>query len=101
MAGELLLGVRYASPKNPRAPHSMAPLDYSITEEPLALVMSIQYLEVVVLTFLLSLEPQPRKPAEVFLADRLVHRGASPDALAIVVRDVRPPVRLYRKDKTL
>lgn len=46
------------------------------------------------LPLLLRLEPQPRQPAEVLLANRLVHRGTAPDTLAVVVRDVRPPVRL-------
>lgn len=53
-----------------------------------------RYLEVVVLPLLLGLEPQPRQPAQVLLAHRFVHRRAAPDALAVVVRDVRPPVRL-------
>mmetsp|Transcript_67280 Transcript_67280/g.140138 ORF Transcript_67280/g.140138 Transcript_67280/m.140138 type:complete len:884 (+) Transcript_67280:4960-7611(+) len=51
-------------------------------------------LEVVVLPLLLSLEPQARQPPQVLLAHRLVHGRASPDALAVVVRDVGPPVCL-------
>ena len=53
-------------------------------------------LEVVVLPLLLRLEPQARQPAEVLLAHRFVDGCASPDALAVVVRNVRPPVRLLR-----
>mmetsp|Transcript_3491 Transcript_3491/g.11579 ORF Transcript_3491/g.11579 Transcript_3491/m.11579 type:complete len:907 (-) Transcript_3491:778-3498(-) len=51
-------------------------------------------LEVVVLALLLRLEPEARQPPEVLLGDRLVDGGATPDALAVVVRDVGPPVRL-------
>lgn len=46
------------------------------------------------LSLLLGLEPEAREPAEVLLAHRLVHGRSAPDALAIVVRDVGPPVRL-------
>mmetsp|Transcript_31892 Transcript_31892/g.87345 ORF Transcript_31892/g.87345 Transcript_31892/m.87345 type:complete len:298 (-) Transcript_31892:756-1649(-) len=49
-------------------------------------------LEVVVLALLLRLQPESREPAEVLLGDRLVHGGAAPDALAVVVGDVGPPV---------
>mmetsp|Transcript_19442 Transcript_19442/g.63358 ORF Transcript_19442/g.63358 Transcript_19442/m.63358 type:complete len:470 (-) Transcript_19442:1597-3006(-) len=51
-------------------------------------------LEIVVLALLLRLEPQPSEPAEVLLGDRLVDGGAAPDALAVVVRHVSPPVGL-------
>lgn len=51
-------------------------------------------LEVRVLALLLGLEVQPREPAEVLLGDGLVDRRAPADALAVVVRDRRPPVRL-------
>lgn len=51
-------------------------------------------LEVVVLPLLLGLEPQPREPTEVLLAHGLVDGGAPADALAVVVRDVGPPVGL-------
>eukprot|EP00966_Prymnesium_polylepis_P058062 1344825-Prymnesium_polylepis.1 len=44
-------------------------------------------LEVVVLALLLRLQPESREPAEVLLGDRLVHGGAAPDALAVVVGD--------------
>ena len=50
--------------------------------------------QVVVLAFLLSLQPKSSQPSEVFPAHRLVHRRAAPDALAVVVRDVGPPVSL-------
>jgi hypothetical protein len=43
-------------------------------------------------TCLLRLEPEAGEPPQVFLAHRLVHRGAALDALAVVVRVVRPPV---------
>mmetsp|Transcript_30637 Transcript_30637/g.99608 ORF Transcript_30637/g.99608 Transcript_30637/m.99608 type:complete len:435 (-) Transcript_30637:2259-3563(-) len=51
-------------------------------------------LEVVVLALLLRFEVEPREPPQVFPAHRLVHRRAAPDALAVVMRNVRPPVRL-------
>mmetsp|Transcript_7034 Transcript_7034/g.20668 ORF Transcript_7034/g.20668 Transcript_7034/m.20668 type:complete len:555 (-) Transcript_7034:1166-2830(-) len=51
-------------------------------------------LEVVVLALLLGLEPEAREPAQVLLAHGLVDRGAPLDALAVVVRDVGPPVGL-------
>ena len=51
-------------------------------------------LEVVVLPLLLRLEVEPGEPAQVLAADGLVDGRAAPDALAVVVRDLRPPVRL-------
>lgn len=47
------------------------------------------------LPFLFCLEPETSQPAQVFLADGLVHCGTAPDTFAVVVGDVRPPVRLY------
>lgn len=46
------------------------------------------------LPLLLRLEPETGQPPQVFLAHRLVHRRSAPNALAVVVCDVRPPVRL-------
>lgn len=46
------------------------------------------------LPLLLGLEPEPREPAEVLFAHCFVYSGAAPDTLAVVVRDVGPPVRL-------
>ena len=51
-------------------------------------------LQEVLLPLLLLLQEQPRQPTHVLLAHRLVHRRAAADALAHVVRHVRPPVRL-------
>ena len=51
-------------------------------------------LQVVVLALLLRLEPQPREPPQVLLAHRLVHRRAAANPLSVVVRHVRPPIRL-------
>ena len=51
-------------------------------------------LEIVVLAFLFRLKIEASEPAKVLLADGLVDSGAAPDALAIVVRRVCPPVSL-------
>mmetsp|Transcript_61033 Transcript_61033/g.143984 ORF Transcript_61033/g.143984 Transcript_61033/m.143984 type:complete len:850 (-) Transcript_61033:159-2708(-) len=51
-------------------------------------------LEVIVLALLLGLEPQTRQPPQVLLAHRLVHGRAAANALAVVVRDVGPPIGL-------
>mmetsp|Transcript_94895 Transcript_94895/g.290284 ORF Transcript_94895/g.290284 Transcript_94895/m.290284 type:complete len:331 (+) Transcript_94895:4370-5362(+) len=51
-------------------------------------------LQVIVLPLLLGLQPQAGEPAQVLLARRLVDGRAAPDALAVVVRRVGPPVRL-------
>lgn len=53
------------------------------------------YLQVIMLSLLLGLQVEPREAAEVLLADGLVDGGAAADALAVVVRRVRPPVRLH------
>ena len=46
------------------------------------------------LPFLLSLEVETGQPAQVLFAHRLVHSGATPDSLPIVVGRVGPPVGL-------
>ena len=51
-------------------------------------------LEVVVLPLLLRLQIQPCQPAQVLTAHCLVHSGATPDTLPVVVGHVSPPVRL-------
>ena len=51
------------------------------------------YLEVVVLSLLLRLQVQTGQPAQVLLAHRLVHCGAAPDSLTVVVGCVGPPIR--------
>lgn len=55
-------------------------------------------LEVVVLSLLFGLEPQSSQPSQVLFAYRLVDGRTTPDALPVVVCDVRPPVRLSRKE---
>ena len=47
------------------------------------------------LPLLLGLEVESRQSAEVLLADGLVDGGAAPDALAVVVCRVGPPVGLH------
>ena len=52
------------------------------------------HLEIVVLALLLGLEVQASKSAQVLSADSLVYGCPSPDALSVVVRNIRPPVSL-------
>lgn len=52
------------------------------------------YLQIVVLSFLLSFQVQAGQPAQVLFAHRLVHSGSSANSLAVVVSRVRPPVSL-------
>lgn len=47
------------------------------------------------LSLLLRLKVEPRESAEVLLADGLVDGGAAPDALAVVVSRVGPPVGFH------
>lgn len=47
------------------------------------------------LPLLLSFEVQPRQPSQVLLADGFVDGGAAADTLAIVMRGIRPPIRLH------
>mmetsp|Transcript_1930 Transcript_1930/g.3397 ORF Transcript_1930/g.3397 Transcript_1930/m.3397 type:complete len:231 (+) Transcript_1930:2533-3225(+) len=51
-------------------------------------------LEVVMLAFLLSLEPETSETAEVLATDSLVNSGSTSDALAVVVSGIGPPVSL-------
>ena len=51
-------------------------------------------LQEVLLPLLLLLQEQTRQPAHVLLAHRLVHCRSAANSLAVVVRHVRPPVRL-------
>lgn len=52
----------------------------------------LYYLQVVVLPLLLSLQVQTGQSAQVLLAHRLVHGGAAPDSLAVIVGRVGPPI---------
>lgn len=47
------------------------------------------------LPLLLCFQIESSEASEVLLADGLVDGGAAADALAVVVRRVRPPVRLH------
>lgn len=53
---------------------------------------AVHYLQVVVLSLLLSFQVQTRQPPQVLLAHRLVHGGSTADSLAVVVGRVCPPV---------
>ena len=44
------------------------------------------------LPLLLSLQVESGEAAQVLLADSLVHSGASPDSLTVVVSRVSPPI---------
>ena len=57
------------------------------------------HLEVVVLPLLLCLEVEAGEAAQVLAAHRLVHGGAPPDALAVVVRHVGPPAKRKRRQQ--
>lgn len=59
------------------------------------IINSYANLQIVMLSLLLGLEVQPGQPAEILLADGLVHSGPSPDPLPVVVGRVGPPVGLH------
>lgn len=52
------------------------------------------YLQVVVLSFLLSFQVQTCQSAQILFAHSLVHGGATTDSLTVVVGGVGPPVSL-------
>lgn len=54
--------------------------------------LCLRYLQVVVLSFLLSFQVQAGQSPQVLLAHRLVHSGATADTLTVVVSGVCPPV---------
>lgn len=52
-------------------------------------------LQIIMLSLLFGLEVQPGQPAEVLLADSLVHGSSSPNPLPVVVGRVGPPVGFH------
>jgi hypothetical protein len=51
-------------------------------------------LQMIMLPLLLRLQIQPRQPAQILLTDRLIHRRPPPNPLPIIIRRIRPPIRL-------
>lgn len=52
----------------------------------------VSYLQIVVLSLLLSLQVKTSQSSQVLLAHRLVHSSSAADSLTIVVGGVGPPV---------
>lgn len=59
------------------------------------LCQGCSYLQVVMLSLLLSLEIEPSQPPQILLAHSFVDGGAAADTLAVVVGGVGPPVGLH------